>query len=70
MSWHRRLAAGVAAVLYMHPTLEPRNASLLRHRAEEDVTLALVGEIAARPPGPLSGKAGIRDTAYAKRSAP
>ena len=70
MSLHRRLAADVAAVLYMHPMLEPRNASLLRHRAEEDVTLALVGEIAGGPPGPLSSKAVNRDTAYAKRSAP
>ena len=70
MSLHRRLAADVAAVLYMHPMPEPRNASLLRHRAEKDVTLALVGEIAARPLGPLSGKAVKRDAAYAKRSAP
>ena len=35
MSRHRRLAADAAAALYMLPMPEPRDASVLRHRAHE-----------------------------------
>jgi hypothetical protein len=69
-SWHCRLAADATAALYMLPMPARATRGCSDIERTKDVILVLVGEIAAEPPGSLSGKTVNRDTAHARRSAP